>query len=46
MNASPAATADTDAEALVAAIQTRRRIKCERVQEHHTDGGCQNCGTR
>lgn len=34
-----------EAEKLARAILTRRRIKCERVQEHHVEGGCPNCGT-
>lgn len=37
--------ADKDANALAAAIHTRRVIKCRRVYERHTEGGnCPSCG--
>lgn len=36
---------DDQAEALVAAIHTRRLIMCRRVHERHIDGGeCPSCG--
>lgn len=36
---------NTDAEELLAAIQTRRVIKCKRVNERHVEGGnCPGCG--
>ena len=45
MTAQAAADTKEEAEALVAAIQTRRIIKCRRVYERHTEGGeCPSCG--